>query len=92
MKSYEFLNFHRLPSDDLSDPIFQAVRRALQEVLYSQSNLGRIYVLQQRLGHTSVKTTEIYLSYLAPEERQTAMFGKSASGTKTGTSTAVENG
>jgi integrase/recombinase XerD len=51
-----------------------------------------IYVLQQRLGHTSVKTTEIYLTYLTPEERQTVMFGASASGTKTGTKAAVESG
>ena len=27
-----------------------------------------IYDLQQRLGHTSVKTTEIYLDYLTPDE------------------------
>jgi integrase/recombinase XerD len=35
-----------------------------------------IYVLQQRLGHTSVKTTEIYLQFLTPEEKQAAMFGR----------------
>lgn len=29
---------------------------------------GSIYVLQGILGHTSVKTTEIYLDYLTPEE------------------------
>jgi replicative DNA helicase len=51
-----------------------------------------IYILQQRLGHTSVKTTEIYLAYLTPEEKQHAMFGASPAGTKTGTNAAVENG
>lgn len=33
-----------------------------------------IYDLQQRLGHASIKTTEIYLAYLTPEERRTAML------------------
>lgn len=44
-----------------------------------------IYVLQQRLGHTSVKTTEIYLQFLTAEERHIAMFGRTAAGTKSGT-------
>jgi integrase/recombinase XerD len=35
-----------------------------------------IYDLQQRLGHTSVKTTEIYLRYLTPEEKRVAMYGQ----------------
>jgi integrase/recombinase XerD len=41
-----------------------------------------IYELQHRLGHTSVKTTEVYLraGYLTFEEQQAAMVG-----TKTGT-------
>lgn len=30
----------------------------------------------KHLGHTSVKTTEIYLAYLMPEEKQAVMFGK----------------
>jgi integrase/recombinase XerD len=34
-----------------------------------------IYVLSQHLGHTSVKTTEIYLAYLSPTEKQAVMFG-----------------
>lgn len=33
---------------------------------------GDIYTLQKILGHTSVKTTEIYLQYLTPEEQETA--------------------
>jgi len=35
-----------------------------------------IYDLQQRLGHASIKTTEIYLTYLTPEEKRIAMFGQ----------------
>jgi integrase/recombinase XerD len=34
-----------------------------------------IYSLQGRLGHTSIKTTEMYLDYLTPEEIQVAKFG-----------------
>ena len=34
-----------------------------------------IYVLSQHLGHTSVKTTEIYLAYLSGTEKQAVMFG-----------------
>jgi integrase/recombinase XerD len=48
-----------------------------------------IYVLQQRLGHTSVKTTEMYLAYLTAEEKHLVMFGRSEAGTKTGTKAAV---
>jgi integrase len=33
---------------------------------------GNIYDLQQVLGHTSIKTTEMYLDYLTPEERVSA--------------------
>jgi integrase/recombinase XerD len=33
-----------------------------------------IYSLQGRLGHTSIKTTEMYLDYLTPEEIQVAKF------------------
>lgn len=35
-----------------------------------------IYDLQQRLGHASIKTTEIYLAFLTPEEARAAMFGE----------------
>jgi integrase/recombinase XerD len=51
-----------------------------------------IYVLQQRLGHTSVKTTEIYLQFLTPEEKQRAMFGRIEAGTKSGIATEVQTG
>lgn len=39
---------------------------------------GDIYTLQGRLGHTSIKTTEMYLDYLTPEEVQVAKFGAAA--------------
>jgi integrase/recombinase XerD len=39
---------------------------------------GDIYSLQARLGHTSIKTTEMYLVYLTPEEIQVAKFGAAA--------------
>jgi len=31
-----------------------------------------IYDLQNRLGHTSIKTTEMYCAYLTPEEHRAA--------------------
>ncbi len=34
---------------------------------------GGIYTLQKILGHSSIKTTEIYLDYLTPDERQQTM-------------------
>lgn len=48
-----------------------------------------IYVLQQRLGHTSIKTTEVYLAYLTAEEAQIAMLGRTTAGSKTGSGAAV---
>lgn len=36
---------------------------------------GSIYDLQQILGHASIKTTEIYLAYLTPQEAQNARRG-----------------
>lgn len=41
-----------------------------------------IYKLSKHLGHTSVKTTEIYLEFLSPEEQERAKHG---AGTKSGT-------
>ena len=34
-----------------------------------------LYELQQILGHSSVKTTELYLDYLTPDEKQAAIHG-----------------
>jgi integrase/recombinase XerD len=48
-----------------------------------------IYVLQQRLGHTSIKTTEMYLEYLTHEERQVVMLARTTSGSNSGSRTAV---
>jgi integrase/recombinase XerD len=42
-----------------------------------------IYDLQKRLGHTSVKTTEVYLSHLTPDETRAAMYGTGAAVTQT---------
>lgn len=39
---------------------------------------GSIYDLQQRLRHTSVKTTEMYLAFLTPEKKRQAMFAPRA--------------
>jgi integrase/recombinase XerD len=36
---------------------------------------GSIYDLQQHLGHSSVKTTEIYLAFLTPDEARRAKEG-----------------
>ena len=36
---------------------------------------GSIYALQQHLGHTSVKTTEMYLDYLSGSEKYATQFG-----------------
>jgi integrase/recombinase XerD len=45
---------------------------------FLKDRIGGIYDLQRRLGHTSVKATEVYLAYLTPEEVQAAMFGAGA--------------
>ncbi|TMJ05795.1 MAG: site-specific integrase [Alphaproteobacteria bacterium] len=39
-----------------------------------------IYDLKGRLGHESIKTTEIYLQFLTEEEKRQVMFGRSAGG------------
>ena len=41
-----------------------------------------IYDLQKRLGHTSVKTTEIYCAYLTSDEEHLVKFGRLLEGTK----------
>lgn len=48
--------------------------RHLFAVEYLKSGRGSLYDLQQHLGHTSVKTTEIYLHYLTAEEKRAAMY------------------
>ena len=43
---------------------------------------GSIYDLQQILGHASIKTTEIYLRFLTPDEQRVAKrLGANADGT-----------
>lgn len=44
-----------------------------------------IYVLKERLGHTSVKTTEMYLAYLTPEEKEIVTRARIATGPNSGT-------
>jgi integrase len=46
--------------------------RHLHAVEWLQSGRS-IYDLQQRLGHASIKTTEMYLQFLTPEEKRKAM-------------------
>lgn len=48
--------------------------RHLFAVTYLQ-RAGNIYDLQRILGHGSIKTTELYLEYLTPDERRKAMMG-----------------
>jgi integrase/recombinase XerD len=48
-----------------------------------------IYDLQKRLGHTSVKTTEIYCTYLTGEEERIVKFGLTVEGTNSGTGPTV---
>ena len=49
--------------------------RHLFAVEFLRSGKGSLYELQQILGHRSVKTTEDYLAYLTPEEKQAAIHG-----------------
>ena len=49
--------------------------RHLHAVEYLK-NGGGLYDLSKRLGHTSVKTTEIYLDFLTPEEAAKAKAGR----------------
>lgn len=58
--------------------------RHLYAVEYLRSGKGSLYDLQQLMGHESVKTTEIYLEHLTPEQRKAAIHG-----TKVGTAATV---
>jgi integrase/recombinase XerD len=58
---YRRFNFHAL--------------RHLFAVEYLRSGRGGIYDLQRELGHSSVKTTEIYLAFLTPEQASAAISG-----------------
>ncbi len=49
--------------------------RHLFAVEYLREGRGGIYDLQRILGHTSVKTTEIYLDFLTPDQVAAAMVG-----------------
>lgn len=49
--------------------------RHLFAVEYLREGRGSIYALQQVLGHASIKTTELYLRYLTPDEQQAAIHG-----------------
>lgn len=48
-----------------------------------------IYVLQKRLGHTSIKTTEMYLEYLTASEAQMVKQGHGQEGSNSGADTEV---
>lgn len=49
--------------------------RHLFAVEYLREGRGGIYDLSRELGHSSVKTTEIYLAYLTPEQIARAQVG-----------------
>jgi integrase/recombinase XerD len=49
-----------------------------------------IYALQQRLGHTSIKTTEMYLEYLTADEQHRVKFGTAPAGSNSGSTAAVQ--
>lgn len=49
--------------------------RHLFAVEYLRQRRGSLYDLQLILGHASIKTTELYLQYLTPEERLAAIHG-----------------
>lgn len=66
----------------LAEPDFRPFRfhdlRHLFAVEWLKSG-GSIYDLKDHLGHTSVKTTEMYLEFLTPEEKRNAMAGSAQS-------------
>ncbi|MEN3973069.1 tyrosine-type recombinase/integrase [Sphingomicrobium sp. XHP0235] len=49
--------------------------RHLYAVEFLRDRRGSIYELQQLLGHSSIRTTEVYLAHLTPEQKQAAMHG-----------------
>jgi len=49
--------------------------RHLFAVDYLRTGKGGIYDLQRILGHTSIKTTEVYLDYLTPDQAKAALIG-----------------
>jgi hypothetical protein len=46
---------------------FHGIDRACVDARNAKSGRG-VYDLEHRLGHTSVKTAEVYLCYLIPDE------------------------
>jgi integrase/recombinase XerD len=82
-RPYRELNFDRLVAEVAEqarkqDQDFRPFRfhdlRHVHAVNWLKSGRS-IYLLQQRLGHTSVRTTEMYLAYLTAEEKHQVMFG-----------------
>lgn len=57
--------------------------RHLFAVDYLRTGAGGIYDLQRILGHSSIKTTEIYLDYLTPAEATAARVGVAQKGAQT---------
>lgn len=72
-RAREELPFRRFRFHDL---------RHLFAVEYLRKGRGSLYQLQQVLGHTSVKTTELYLDHLTPEEKQVAIHGVAQNGSQ----------
>lgn len=69
--------------------------RHLFAVEFLRSGRGTIYTLQGLLGHDSIKTTEIYLDFLTPDQQMTAKYGVTHSGAQEQRSQALgasENG
>ena len=96
-RRYSEMNFDRLVDDvaekaQKQDQDFRPFRfhdlRHLHAVNWLKSGRS-IYALQQRLGHTSIKTTEMYLAYLTADEKHKVMFGRAQSGSKSGSRAAV---
>jgi integrase/recombinase XerD len=72
----DFCHFRRLAV--AKDPEFRRFRfHDLRHLFAVEALRGGmdIYTLSKHLGHTSVKTTEIYLDFLSPEEQDAARGG-----------------